>query len=83
MLVQQMLDAMRKTVPQSGLLHAGFAEDVQGSMFDQAVARAVTREGGLGIAEAIYRQISHAQARHPHADNQNTVAPAIRTRHGG
>ncbi len=88
MLVQQMLDAMRQTVPHSRLLHAGFAEDVQGSMFDQAVAQAVTRQGGLGIAEAIYRQVGRArgdaaQDSASHADNGETAATLFRARRGG
>lgn len=88
MLVQQMLDAMRQTVPHSRLLHAGFAEDVQGSMFDQAVAQAVTRQGGLGIAEAIYRQVGRArgdaaQDSASHADNGETAATLLRARRGG
>jgi len=57
MLFQQMMAAMRKTVPKDGLLKHGFAEDVQQSMFDQAIASAAGKQGSLGLAMNIYRQV--------------------------
>jgi len=54
---QQMMAAMRKTVPESGFLPHGFAEGVQESMFDQAVSDAGSKSGSLGIAMNIYRQL--------------------------
>ncbi len=57
MLFQQMMSAMRKTVPDGGLLKHGFAQDVQQSMFDQAVASAAGKQGSLGLAVNIYRQV--------------------------
>jgi flagellar protein FlgJ len=59
MMFQQMLSAMRKTIPSSGVIQTGFAEDVQGAMFDQAVAKSASQQGNLGIANSIYRQLSH------------------------
>jgi len=58
MMFQQMLSAMRKTIPSSGVIKTGFAEDVQGAMFDQAVAKSASRQGSLGIASSIYQQLS-------------------------
>ena len=58
MLMQQMMSAMRKTVPQDGLLSSGFANDMYSSMFDQAIAEAGSKSGSLGIAENIYRQMN-------------------------
>ena len=58
MLMQQMMSAMRKTVPQDGLMSAGFANDMYSSMFDQAIAETSSKSGSLGIAENIYRQMS-------------------------
>lgn len=60
MLMQQMISAMRKTVPESGLLPSGFAGDMYSSMLDQAIAETGSKSGGLGIAENIYRQMSAA-----------------------
>jgi len=59
---QQMMAAMRKTVPDSGFLPHGFAEGVQESMFDQAVADAGSKSGSLGIAMNIYRQLEQGDA---------------------
>jgi len=60
MLMQQMMSAMRKTVPASGLLPSGFAGDMYASMFDQAIAETGSKSGSLGIAENIYRHMSAA-----------------------
>ncbi|MDQ6955565.1 MAG: rod-binding protein [Mariprofundaceae bacterium] len=59
---QQMMAAMRKTVPESGFLPHGFAEGVQESMFDQAVADAGSKSGSLGIAMNIYRQLEQGDS---------------------
>jgi len=58
MLMQQMMSAMRKTVPTDGQFSSGFANDMYTSMFDQAVAETSSKSGSLGIAENIYRQMS-------------------------
>jgi len=66
LLLQQMMSAMRKTVPESEVLPTGFASDMYNSMFDQLVAEAGSRRSSLGIAENIYRQLDqsqHTQAR--------------------
>ncbi len=67
MLMQQMMTAMRKTVPADGLLSSGFANDMYSSMFDQAIVEAGSKSGGLGIAENIYRQMN--------ANNQTKANP--------
>ncbi len=60
--IEQMLHAMRSSIPKSGLLPHGFAQDVQDSMMDQAIAETAGRRGEFGIAESIYRQMSRAVA---------------------
>jgi len=68
--VEQMLTSMRKTVPDSGLIKKGFADDVQTSMLDQAIAEAVGKQGRMGIAQSLYRQLSQqTQAMPPPTDN--------------
>jgi len=57
MLFQQMMQAMRKTIPDGGLLKHGFAQGVQDTMFDQAVSDAASQRGSLGLAMNIYRQM--------------------------
>ncbi len=73
MFVQQLLSVMHKTVPSSGLIDKGFAENVQSSMFNQALAKAVSQRGGLGIARSIYRQFSHAGTQAPTSAADKTL----------
>lgn len=75
MLIQQMMSAMRKTVPQDGLLSSGFANDMYSSMFDQAIAESGSKSGSLGIAESIYRQMN--------ANNQPKANPISADIHTG
>lgn len=58
LLMQQMMTAMRKTVPTDGMLSSGFANDMYSSMFDQAIVDVGSKSGGLGMAENIYRQMN-------------------------
>lgn len=59
--LQQMLAAMRKSVPKSSLLPQGFTQDVQASMLDQAIAEAGSKQGILGIARTLYRQVEQTR----------------------
>ncbi len=67
MLIQQMMSAMRKTVPESELLPSKFANDTYSSLFDQAISDSASKRGSLGIAKSVYRQLSH-QAQPTSAD---------------
>ncbi len=58
LLWHQMVTAMRKTVPESGLLPSGFSEDVYTSMFNEALSKVASNHTTLGLAEHIYRQFS-------------------------
>ncbi len=55
--MQQMMSAMRKSVPESDFLPHGFAEGVHDSMLDQAIADFGSKQGRLGIARQMYRQL--------------------------
>jgi len=65
MLFKQMMQAMRKTIPDGGLVKHGFAQGVQDSMFDQAVADAASQRGRLGLAMNIYRQMEQTSGVSP------------------
>ncbi|MDX8403843.1 MAG: rod-binding protein [Mariprofundaceae bacterium] len=65
--MQQMMSAMRKTVPKSGFLPSGYAEGVHDSMMDQAIADSGSKHGSLGIARQMYRQLEASEAGHDDA----------------
>ena len=60
--VYQMLAAMRRTVPKSGLLDKGFAHETYLSMFDQEIARHMARRSDLGLTALLQRQLKDADA---------------------
>lgn len=60
--VQQMMSEMRKTVDKSDLIPTGFAEDVHGSMMDEAIAQASVKHHSFGLADSIYRQLERTQS---------------------
>ncbi|MEB2285797.1 MAG: hypothetical protein B6D46_10875 [Polyangiaceae bacterium UTPRO1] len=63
-LLAQVISAMRKTVPESGLLEASASRKMLDGAFDQEIARSLAAKGGLGIAEQIVAQI---ERQHPGA----------------
>ena len=54
--IHQMLKAMRKTVIRSDFL-SSFAGDQYQSMMDEEMAKEVSKQKGLGLAEVIHRQL--------------------------
>ena len=56
--VSMMMKEMRKTVPDGGLLSSSFATDTYQDMFDEEISKAASKGNGIGIADAMYRQIS-------------------------
>ena len=58
--IQQMLAAMRATVPESGLVDGGHGEDMFASMLDAHLAEEMAMRHDSGLADAIYRQLSRA-----------------------
>src|SRR5262247_2825555 len=69
--VYQMLAAMRRTVPKSGLLDKGYAHDTYLSLFDQEIARHLARRDDLGLAALLQRQLKD-----PEADRQLPGRPS-------
>ena len=54
--IQQMLKAMRETVPDGGLLDAGTSEEIFSGLLDEHLAGLSAERGSGGLADALYRQ---------------------------
>jgi len=59
--VAYLLKTMRRTVPKTELMNGGMGEDIYLSMMNDEIARAVAKGPGIGLAAAIYRQLSQAK----------------------
>lgn len=59
--IQQMLAAMRKTVPEDGLFSSS-EEGTFRSLADQQLAQDLARSGDFGIADALVRQLGSTEA---------------------
>ena len=57
-LVKQMLTTMRASIPKGGLFESGFENEMYQSMHDDELAKAIAHGKGMGIADALYNQIS-------------------------
>lgn len=58
-ILKQMLDAMRKSIPKSGLLDGdGYADKMYQSMRDDEMAKEMARGKGMGLGEVLYKQLS-------------------------
>lgn len=61
-LIAHLLKTMRKTVPKADVIpHESLCEDIYRSMMDEALANAVARGSGVGLAEILYRQLSRSK----------------------
>ena len=62
---------MRETVPKSGLFDS-FSEEMYQSMFDQEIANVVTKQKGIGLSDALYRDFikKEQMAPIPGSDNR-------------
>lgn len=57
-IIKQLLSAMRRTVPEGGLFSGGYAQDMYQSMSDEQLSKELANGRGLGIGEALYRQLA-------------------------
>ena len=66
--INMMLQSMRKATERSGLMDSDAAQTYE-SMFDQELALHLSEQGGLGVAEALERQMQMSLSR------ERVVAP--------
>lgn len=59
--IAQIMQAMRATIPESGLMGSGSGQRMFREMLDQELSRHVALGGGLGIGEVLYRQLTAGQ----------------------
>ena len=57
----QVLDQMFRGIKTDGLFGGGFSEGLYRSMMNEQVANSISRSGGVGIADAVYREILSLQ----------------------
>ncbi len=57
LLVQKLFQTMRASIPKSGLIDGGSAEEIYTAMLDQQVAQEMALRGGLGLSDRMKAQI--------------------------
>ena len=70
--IQQMLSAMRDTVPKEGLFSSS-EESTFRSLADQQLAQDLARTGDFGIAEALVNQLGRGEQREAPASMQGRL----------
>jgi len=74
MFLQQMLEAMRKTIPESKEHPKSYADGMYASMMDQAVAKAGSERAPLGLAMTIYKQLEREGASKAQIQEMQSIA---------
>src|SRR5438128_248004 len=55
--IDQMLQTMRRSMPEGGLLGAGSGQRTFREMLDQEMSRQIAHSGGLGVGELLWQQL--------------------------
>lgn len=59
--VSYMMQQMRQTIPDDGLIGRSHAEKIYTGMLDNEVAKTISHTRGLGLAKAMYEQLSNIE----------------------
>lgn len=59
--IAQMLQPMFESVPTDGMMGGGHAEGMYRSMFVTEASKEIARNGGVGIADQVYRELIKLQ----------------------
>ena len=70
----QMMKTMRQSLPEAGLFGDGPGEKYFTQLFDEEIATRVSRTKGVGIAEALYRDLKGERASSAHASGMTIEA---------
>jgi flagellar protein FlgJ len=60
--IGHMLAEMRKTVPKSGFMSGGQAEEIYTSLMDAELAKQMAGAGGFGLSTVLLEQLSRREA---------------------
>jgi flagellar protein FlgJ len=70
--INMMLKELRATINKSGLMDGGKAEELYTSLMDTQMSREMAAQGGIGLAEMLYRQMMEASgSTNPGPDTQS------------
>jgi flagellar protein FlgJ len=75
--INMMLKELRATVNKSGLMDGGKAEELYTSLMDTQMSREMAAQGGIGLADMLYRQMMAV------SDSKQTDINAISTANPG
>ena len=59
-LLNQMMSAMRESIPEGGLFEKSFGEEIYQSMLDEEMTRQMAYGKGMGLGKLLYQQLSDA-----------------------
>jgi Rod binding domain-containing protein len=59
--IAQILKEMRDTIPKSGLVDGGQAEEIYTSLLDSHLSQEIAANGSMGLAQKLYEQLSKLQ----------------------
>ena len=59
--VNYLMQKMRETIPEGGLIGGGQAEKIYTSMLDSEVSKTVSEQRGIGLARIMFEQMTAAQ----------------------
>lgn len=66
--IYHLFQEMRATIPKSGFISGGRAEEIYTSMLDSQLAKELSSKGGIGLSSLLYTQLSSAPE---NVENQN------------
>lgn len=60
LMLKQILNSARQSIPKSGLLDGGYGEEMFRSLHDDQLTQKMAGSKGLGFGDMLYRQLSQA-----------------------